>query len=174
MKLREIIERTERPPILSVDFVARIVWQESKGEPHSYRYEDGAYIRYVSGKARANLLGHVPKEWLVSLPTEKRVRAMSWGVMHVLGQTARELGYDRDTFIDMAAYADISVHYGVLYLKKCLGIVWKAGGSEKDLLVKIANQYNGNGNPLYGPEVMRASDGDIEALLERDYVISTY
>jgi soluble lytic murein transglycosylase-like protein len=80
--------------------VAAIIWQESRGEPLAHRYEDAFYARYIESKSRTQLLGHVPAS-IPTLSTEKRDRAYSWGLMQIMGQTARELGFKADNLTEL-------------------------------------------------------------------------
>ena len=64
--------------------VCAVCEQESGWDPWAIRYEPAFYERYVrpmiaSGELRDK--------------TEARARAFSWGLMQVMGQTARENGY---------------------------------------------------------------------------------
>jgi soluble lytic murein transglycosylase-like protein len=60
--------------------VCAVVEQESSWEPHAIRYEPEFRTRYVAP------LG-LP-------PTEEIARSISWGLMQVMGQVAREHGFD--------------------------------------------------------------------------------
>ncbi|MGA8767011.1 MAG: lytic transglycosylase domain-containing protein [Candidatus Acidiferrales bacterium] len=60
--------------------VCAVVEQESAWDAHAIRYEPGFRARYVAP------LG-LP-------PTEEVARSISWGLMQVMGQVAREYGFD--------------------------------------------------------------------------------
>ena len=60
--------------------VCAIIEQESSWNPHAIRYEPGFRTRYVAP------LG-LP-------PTEEIARSISWGLMQVMGQVAREHGFE--------------------------------------------------------------------------------
>src|ERR1700735_1296507 len=59
--------------------VCAIVEQESAWDPHAIRYEPAFRTRYVAPLGLA--------------PTEEVARSMSWGLMQVMGQVAREHGF---------------------------------------------------------------------------------
>jgi len=59
--------------------VCAIVEQESAWDPHAIRYEPAFRTRYVAP--------------LVLPPTEEVARSISWGLMQVMGQVAREHGF---------------------------------------------------------------------------------
>lgn len=66
-----------------VAMVAGWAFHESAGlHVYAVRYEPAFYERYV------------PQETKDSDPTEARCRAMSWGLFQVMGQVARERGFD--------------------------------------------------------------------------------
>lgn len=141
--IKDAISKHANAFALSKELIASIVWQESKGETLAQRYEDSFYIRYVQNKARNELLGYVPIK--VSLATEKRNRAFSWGPMQVMGQTARELGFQGDHFGELLS-ADLGIEYGCRYLTKCML------GNNRDVK-RALDSYNGGGNPDYSTEV---------------------
>lgn len=128
---------------LSTELVAAIIWQESKGDRKAQRYEDLFFKKYVAGKSRLELIGHVPLK--ISLDTEKRNRAFSWGAMQIMGQTAREIGFAYDNFGELME-ADIGIEYGCKYLAKCIKRTNRN-------IEQAVDAYNGGGNPNYSPEV---------------------
>ena len=61
--------------------VCAVVEQESAWDPHAIRYEPGFRASYVAP---------------LNLPcTEEIARSISWGLMQVMGQVAREHGFQR-------------------------------------------------------------------------------
>lgn len=70
---------------IDADLILAVIYTESGGDPWAMRYEPGFYERYV--------LELSAKEGLTQ--TEARARATSWGLMQVMGQVARELGYKK-------------------------------------------------------------------------------
>jgi len=83
----ERIDQAARRHALPVALVRAIVRVESAGNPWAARYEPGFYDRYVAPKpvrARAPC----------SEQTESRLRACSFGLMQIMGATARDIGFD--------------------------------------------------------------------------------
>jgi hypothetical protein len=132
---------------INPELLACIILQESGGEPWLNRYEHGFYLKYVQNKTRSTLLGHVPKE-LPNLATEKQNRSTSWGLMQVMGQTARELGFQWDEMPRLLIPL-INVHFGCKYIVRCFN-----GRTVEQMLLK----YNGGGNPNYPHEVLGRLD----------------
>jgi soluble lytic murein transglycosylase-like protein len=69
---------------LDAALVCAVCEQESGWDPWAIRYEPAFYERYVQPMIDGGEL---------SDETEARSRAFSWGLMQVMGQTAREHGY---------------------------------------------------------------------------------
>src|SRR5579872_2981226 len=63
--------------------VCAVIEQESAWNPWAVRYEPGFLSRYVAPLYTAGKLS----------ATEAYTRAMSWGLMQVMGQVARESGF---------------------------------------------------------------------------------
>jgi hypothetical protein len=141
-----LIRDTAKQFDLSAQLIACIILQESAGDPWLNRYEEAFYAKYVMGKTRATLIGHVPKN--ISLLTEKFNRANSWGLMQIMGQTARECGYGGDSLPKLAV-PRLGIFYGCTYLIRCLG---------NHSLEKALLRYNGGGNPEYDNEVLKRLD----------------
>lgn len=129
---------------LDVEVVAAVVCQESGGDTWSIRYEHGFFLRYVEDKPVENLIGYVPRP-VPSLGTERRARATSWGLMQVMGQTARELGFDK-RFLSELCDPGLGLHYGCMYLAKQLK-------REKNNYKNALLRYNGGGDPDYANKV---------------------
>ncbi len=108
-----------------------VVEQESAWDTWAMRYEPQFLERYVRP--------------LKLLATESQARATSWGLMQVMGQTARELGFTGP----LASLCDpaVGLVYGCRKLARCLkqreGVVHGA------LLA-----YNGGANPNYPGQVV--------------------
>src|ERR1700689_4874121 len=69
---------------LEPELVCAIVEQESAWDRWALRYEPAFYARYVEPQV---VRGAIADE------SEARARAFSWGLMQVMGQTAREHGF---------------------------------------------------------------------------------
>ena len=112
--------------------VCAVVEQESAWDAHAIRYEPGFRTRYVAP------LG-LP-------PTEEVARSISWGLMQVMGQVAREHGFSGkflSALCDPAAGLDIGC--AVLATK-----LSAAGGN----LARSLELWNGGANADYALQVL--------------------
>jgi len=78
---------------LDAALVCAVVEQESAWNTWAVRYEPGFLSRYVAPLYTAGKIG----------ATEAYTRAMSWGLMQVMGQVAREQGLPEATPIPSSA-----------------------------------------------------------------------
>jgi soluble lytic murein transglycosylase-like protein len=112
--------------------VCAIVEQESSWDAYAIRYEPAFRTRYVAP------LG-LP-------PTEEIARSISWGLMQVMGQVAREHGF-QDKFLsvlcDPAAGLDIG----------CAVLAAKIVAAEGDV-DRALQLWNGGANPEYAAQVL--------------------
>lgn len=127
------------PPQLA----AAVIYQESRGNPAAARYEHKFFMRYVDWRGRKDLHGYVPTG--CTLDTEKRLRATSFGLMQVMGQTARERGF-RGEFLPELFDPATNLRVGCEYLAHLLNSHFKT--------VDALQRWNGGGNPHYGKEVL--------------------
>ncbi len=120
---------------LDAALVCAVCEQESAWNPWAIRYEPAFRARYVAP---------------LGLPsTEEVARSISWGVMQVMGQVAREAGYCGP----LAGLCDPSagIQWGCAVLAKKLA---EAGRDES----KGLQLWNGGGDPQYAAQVQaRAS-----------------
>lgn len=128
---REMATERDLDPAL----ILAIIDQESSLDPWAIRYEPAFYDRYVSPLV-AN--GNLSK-------TEARLRAFSFGLMQVMGQTARETSfpYPFPWLFDPATNIDL----GCRVWKKKLE---RAHGEVRQALL----YWNGGGNQAYDDEVL--------------------
>lgn len=115
--------------------VCGIVEQESGWNPYAVRYEPGFYRRYLASR------------YPDGPGTEGTCRAISWGLMQVMGETAREAGFDASS---LAALCDpaTGLQIGCRVFK---GKLEKAKGD----VVKALLRWNGGSNKQYAAEVLR-------------------
>jgi len=121
---------------LDAPVVCAVVEQESAWNPWAMRYEPLFFAKYVAPLYTNNKVG----------ATEAYARGFSWGLMQVMGQTARETGVNSlflSTLCDPAA----GLAVGCKVLRKKLDA---AGGDLRKALLA----WNGGGNPDYPDEVM--------------------
>ena len=116
--------------------VCAVVEQESAWNTWAMRYEPLFFAKYVAPLYPNNKVG----------ATEAYARGFSWGLMQVMGQTARETGVNS---LHLSALCDpaIGLAVGCKILRKKLD----AAGGE---LRKALQSWNGGGNPDYAEEVV--------------------
>jgi len=81
-KLVALAQRAAEMEGLEPALVCAVVEQESGWNPWAMRYEPAFFAKYVAPLYTNNKVG----------ATEAYARGMSWGLMQVMGQTAREKG----------------------------------------------------------------------------------
>lgn len=116
--------------------VCAVVEQESSWDSHAIRYEPAFRARYVSS------LG-LP-------PTEEIARSISWGLMQVIGQVAREHGF-AGNFLSALCDPPIGLDIG------CAALTAKLAKADGDLSLALTF-WNGGANPDYAQEVLARID----------------
>jgi len=121
--------------------VAAVILTESSGVPDVARLEQGFYRRYVKQ---------------LDLPiTEEICRAASFGLMQIMGQTAREFGF-MDHF-DKLEQPEVNIDLGCKILSKYIN-------DKKDLRRGLL-RYNGGGDLTYPDKVLsKVDDGSYKKL----------
>ena len=123
------------------ELACAIVEQESSWNPWALRFEPAFYEKYVAPQVARGAVADV---------TEARARAFSWGLMQVMGQVAREHGFNEASLAalcDPAAALEIGCRVFAAKLAAADGNVTRA------LLL-----WNGAGNRDYPAEVMARVD----------------
>ena len=126
--------------------VCAVAEQESSWDPHAIRYEPAFRTRYV-----------VP---LALPPTEEVARSISWGLMQVMGQVAREHGFAGkflSALCDPATGLDIACKVLAAKLSAAAGGHSPQLGSlsaGEPLLARALALWNGGANLHYAPEVL--------------------
>ncbi len=112
--------------------VCAIIEQESNFNPWAIRFEPGFLQRYVIPLNLTN-------------PTETYARSTSWGLMQLMGQSARELGYTGN--LSRLCEPETGIPWGCMHFRHKLA----AAGNDlrKSLLL-----WNGGGNVLYPDQVL--------------------
>ena len=122
--------------------VCAIVEQESAWDPHAIRYEPAFRQRYV---ARLGLP-----------PTEEIARSISWGLIQVMGQVAREHNFNAKS---LAALCDpaTALEVGCTVFAAKL----RAGGGDLDaasvannVIARALELWNGGANAEYAAQVL--------------------
>jgi soluble lytic murein transglycosylase-like protein len=112
--------------------VCAVVEQESAWDAHAMRYEPGFRTRYVAP------LG-LP-------PTEEIARSISWGLMQVMGQVAREHGFS-GKFLSALCDPAVGLALG------CEVLAAKIAAAGNDVARGLA-LWNGGSNPAYADQVL--------------------
>ncbi len=185
-RVAELIRVKSAKYNLDPKVVAAIVLQESSGRIFASRYEPGFYRRYIGHLDKRDLLGHVPRT--ITLGTEKVHRSTSWGLMQIMGETARGQDFDKDDMPELCL-PENNIEIGCRYLRHLLNLDSNKTLAEaqqtkffKDYLsktpptepeeetrIKMALlRYNGGGNHKYPSHVIsRVKRGEYEKLLGR-------
>jgi len=100
-----LIENAARTWGLPREIVAAVVGVESGGNAWAFRYEPAFYERHVAGNPSVR-----PKA-PCSLDSERQALATSWGLMQVMGSTARGLGF-QGPFLSALTDPAIGLDYG--------------------------------------------------------------
>jgi soluble lytic murein transglycosylase-like protein len=116
--------------------VCAVIEQESAWEPWAVRYEPGFLSHYVAPLYTAGKLS----------ATEAYTRSMSWGLMQVMGQVAREYGFSGASLAELCD-PGVGVEFGCRVL--AARMVRARGDVTAALLA-----WNGGGNPDYSVEVL--------------------
>jgi soluble lytic murein transglycosylase-like protein len=125
---RAIAARHKLDPAL----VCAVIEQESAWDPHAIRYEPGFRAHYVAP------LG-LP-------PTEEVARSISWGLMQVMGQVAREHGFT-GKFLAALCEPAVGLDLGCAALASRLA---EAAGK----ITRALELWNGGAEPSYAAEVL--------------------
>ena len=135
-KLVALAQRAAEAEGLEPALVCAVVEQESGWNPWAMRYEPAFFAKYVAPLYTNNKVG----------ATEAYARGISWGLMQVMGQTAREKGASSlylSTLCDPAV--GLAIGCRILRLK-----LDAAGGNAARTLLA----WNGGANPDYADEVL--------------------
>jgi soluble lytic murein transglycosylase-like protein len=124
---RTIAVRHRLDPVL----VCAVVDQESSWDTYAMRYEPRFRERYVAD--------------LGLNPTEEIARSISWGLMQVMGQVARENGFDAK-FLSEICSPEIGLDVGCIALAKH----FRNGCGD---IAKVLTLWNGGADPQYAARV---------------------
>lgn len=140
----ELVNKYSAEHNVRPDIVAAIIVQESGGNPLAFRFEPKFYERRLAFRSREGLSGHVPPPPPegVTLISEKIMRATSWGLMQIMGETARSaLGFKSNHIISLVD-PEINIALGVKYLAGHLAKF--SNLPEKERYTKALTLYNGS------------------------------
>jgi soluble lytic murein transglycosylase-like protein len=129
-EIQELAKAVAAKHSLPPEAVLAVAEQESGFQPWSMRYESTFYAKYVAPKVIGGMA-----------ITEGMARATSWGVMQIMGETARELGFAGSSLAELCDPAE-GLEYGCRKLAQCYR---QAAGLWK----KAFEIYNGQGPAAY-------------------------
>lgn len=116
--------------------VCAVIEQESGWNPWAMRYEPAFFSKYVAGLYTNNKIS----------ASEAYARGFSWGLMQVMGQVARETGFEAP-FLSALCDPEQGLAIGCKVLRKKFDAM--AGDTTRALLA-----WNGDGNPSYAAQVL--------------------
>jgi len=116
--------------------VCAVVEQESAWNPWAIRYEPLFFAKYVASLYTNNKVS----------ASEAYARGFSWGLMQVMGQVARETGFDA-RFLSALCDPEQGLALGCKVLRKKFDAT--VGDTTRALLA-----WNGGGNPAYPAQVL--------------------
>jgi soluble lytic murein transglycosylase-like protein len=131
-----IEQAKQRAAVYSLDLalVCAVCEQESEWDTYAIRFEPAFEKKYIHPA-----LPQAPT-------TEEIAKAMSFGLMQVMGEVARERGF-KGKFLSSLCDPDIGLHVGCEYLKHIMD------NHSGDVTASL-QRWNGGGNPNYAAEVM--------------------
>jgi soluble lytic murein transglycosylase-like protein len=103
-----LISAAAKSHALPESLIAALVRVESGGDPWAVRYEPLFYDRYCHNQP---VIAKPP----CTLATERRLRACSFGLMQIMGQTARERGFT-GTFLTSLCDPETNLDMGCRHL----------------------------------------------------------
>ncbi len=134
--LQTLARKVAAAQALDPALVCAVVEQESSWNPWAVRYEPLFFTKYVASLYTNNKIS----------ATEAYARGFSWGLMQVMGQVAREAGFDA-LFLSALCDPEQGLAVGCKVLRKKLDAA--AGDTTRALLA-----WNGGGNPNYAAQVL--------------------
>src|SRR5882757_6638126 len=136
LQLVAMASRAAAAQSLDPALVCAVVEQESGWNPWAMRYEPAFFAKYVAPLYTNNKVG----------ATEAYARGISWGLMQVMGQTAREKGAS-SLYLSTLCDPAVGLAIGCRILRQKLEA---AGGDAARALLA----WNGGSNADYADEVL--------------------
>ena len=136
LQLVALARRAAAVQSLDPALVCAVVEQESGWNPWAMRYEALFFAKYVAPLYTNNKVS----------ASEAYARGFSWGLMQVMGQVARETGFD-PVFLSSLCDPDQGLAIGCKVLRRKLDAM--AGDTMRGLLA-----WNGGSNTAYPAQVL--------------------
>lgn len=120
--------------LLDTALICAVAEHESSWNPYATRMEKAFYTKYV--------------QQMTLNDTEEYTRSMSFGLMQIMGETARELGFVKKPgdsyaeFLTQLTDPDIGMDFGCKKLRRCLDL-----HPNDEVAALLA--YNGGSDPTY-------------------------
>lgn len=121
---------------INAQLVCAVVEQESAWNPWAIRYEPGFLSKYVAPMYTAGKIS----------ATEAYSRSFSWGLMQVMGESARELGFSGSSLAQLCDPA-VGLEWGCVKLVKHLA-------RAKNEVTDALEAWNGGANLQYATQVL--------------------
>jgi len=134
--LVSLAHKTAASNSLDPSLVCAIIEQESAWNPWAVRYEPAFFAKYVAPLYTNNKVS----------ASEAYARGFSWGLMQVMGQVAREIGYAEPFLSALCDPAD-ALEIGCRILRKKFDAA--AGDTTRALLL-----WNGGADAAYPVQVL--------------------
>ena len=131
-----LVHRAASAQSLAPALVCAVVEQESGWNPWAMRYEPAFFTKYVAPLYTNNKIS----------ATEAWARGFSWGLMQVMGQVARESGFDA-SFLSALCDPEQGLAVGCKVLRK------KLDAARGDI-AEALQAWNGGANPTYAAQVL--------------------
>ncbi len=103
VEYRTLIEAAAKKYDLGANLIEAICMQESTGNPLAVKFEPGFYEKYTKPMKFSD--------------TEEICRAISWGLMQIMGEVARELGFKGKFLSELCDNPELAIEYGCQHLK---------------------------------------------------------
>lgn len=146
---------------LNPELVGALVYTESGGNPWAIRYEPLFYKKYIGIKTDVQLQGYCPPSSICSITTERKLRACSFGLFQIMGQTARENNCELP-ILTMLLDPSNNAALGCKLVRKWLEA---SNGDVRAMLLR----YNGGGNASYPDLVLNnISNGNWQLVYSAD------
>lgn len=134
---RELARNIANKHGLQQELVCAVIEHESTWNTYAVRFERGFEAKYV-------------KPALPDMPTtEELTAAMSFGLMQIMGLTAREFGF-KGKFLTELCEPDMGIEFGCRKLSACAAHSAILGGDLRATLLA----YNGGGDKTYPDAVL--------------------